>query len=437
MRARLFAVFGLALSSACGSSTKLLGHPIHQPIAIVVRVSDEVANNDDGGAVAAMVDAMVDGLRQRGLDGQVYAAPDEHPPAPRIEVRVGTADPGSSERRGAGKLAAVGGALGRAPIVGFVGGVLWMSGAGSVQIDCWVYEEGRSRPSFHESYSRTLLGDSKSAASAGESLGRAIMESVFRDSAPTESPDPVPDEVPPIEASKPLPPQGHLPPEAIKRVVREHYAAIERCYAAGLAENPALEGHLRARFVIDTDGDVASIDNAGSNLPDPVARCVLSEVADMTFPKPEGGSVTVLYPFVLEPDSASDGVPRSEASKTVRSASASGPASSSAPSSTAETKTASGRLPPDVIQRVVRDHYPAFRNCYEAGLTRNPNLKGRVSVAFVIGRDGKVTNVDDRGSDLPDPAVVRCVVSRFSSLIFPPPEGGIVTVVYPIMLEPG
>jgi hypothetical protein len=99
--------------------------------------------------------------------------------------------------------------------------------------------------------------------------------------------------------------------------------------------------------------------------------------------------------------------------------------------------TVSGRLPPEVIQRIVRQNYGRFRMCYEQGLGRNPNLQGRVSARFVIGRDGSVSNVSNGGSDLPDSGVVSCVLSAFYGLSFPQPEGGIVTVVYPIMLEPG
>lgn len=99
--------------------------------------------------------------------------------------------------------------------------------------------------------------------------------------------------------------------------------------------------------------------------------------------------------------------------------------------------TVSGRLPPEVIQRIVRQNFGRFRMCYEQGLGRNPNLEGRVSVRFVIGRDGSVSNVANGGSDLPDSGVVSCVVSAFYGLSFPQPEGGIVTVVYPIMLAPG
>jgi len=99
--------------------------------------------------------------------------------------------------------------------------------------------------------------------------------------------------------------------------------------------------------------------------------------------------------------------------------------------------TVNGRLPPEVIQRIVRQNYGRFRLCYENGLRNNPNLQGRVSVRFVIGRDGSVSNVGNAGSDLPDPAVVSCITRAYYGLSFPQPEGGIVTVVYPIMFTPG
>jgi len=96
-----------------------------------------------------------------------------------------------------------------------------------------------------------------------------------------------------------------------------------------------------------------------------------------------------------------------------------------------------GRLPPEVIQRIVRQNFGRFRLCYENGLRTNPNLAGRVSVKFVIDRSGAVTTSSDGGSDLPDQGVVGCVVRGFGNLSFPQPEGGIVTVVYPIIFNPG
>ncbi len=101
-----------------------------------------------------------------------------------------------------------------------------------------------------------------------------------------------------------------------------------------------------------------------------------------------------------------------------------------------ETKVG-GRLPPEVIQRVVRQNFGRFRMCYQNGLQGNPNLQGRVSVRFVIGTDGAVGSAANGGSDLPDSAVVSCVVHAFYGVSFPQPEDGIVTVTYPIMFTPG
>lgn len=99
--------------------------------------------------------------------------------------------------------------------------------------------------------------------------------------------------------------------------------------------------------------------------------------------------------------------------------------------------TVSGRLPKEVIQRIVRQNFGRFRLCYEKGLATNPNLEGRVSVRFVINRDGSVSNAGNGGSSLPDSGVVDCTIRGFYGLSFPKPEGGIVTVTYPIMFSPG
>jgi len=101
------------------------------------------------------------------------------------------------------------------------------------------------------------------------------------------------------------------------------------------------------------------------------------------------------------------------------------------------TAQVSGRLPPEVIQRIVRQNFGRFRLCYENGLRSSPNLQGRVAVRFIIGRDGAVSNVGNGGSDLPDSAVVSCVQHAFFGLSFPQPENGIVTVTYPIVFTPG
>ena len=92
----------------------------------------------------------------------------------------------------------------------------------------------------------------------------------------------------------------------------------------------------------------------------------------------------------------------------------------------------SGRVPPEVIQRIVRQNFGRFRRCYLEGLARSPHLQGRVSVRFVIGRDGSVTASENAGSDLPDIRTIECVVRATTGLSFPAPDGGTITVTYPI-----
>jgi peptidyl-prolyl cis-trans isomerase A (cyclophilin A) len=113
-----------------------------------------------------------------------------------------------------------------------------------------------------------------------------------------------------------------------------------------------------------------------------------------------------------------------------------------------------GSLPPQLIQQVVRDNLGALRTCYEEGLRRNSNLTGKISTKFVIELDGHVSSAvelhaaaapgpqDNETAKptleprFPDSAVVDCVLSKFASITFPQPQGGIVTVIYPILFAP-
>lgn len=127
----------------------------------------------------------------------------------------------------------------------------------------------------------------------------------------------------------------------------------------------------------------------------------------------------------------------------------------------------SGKLPKEAIQRVIRQSFGVIRECYEAGLARNPKLTGRIAMRFVISRDGGVDHLGvashpspktpaeledlqflihtngglpasrDGHPAMADLQVVQCVENVFRLLKFPKPEGGIVTVLYPIVFSPG
>ncbi|MFO0555894.1 MAG: AgmX/PglI C-terminal domain-containing protein [Polyangiaceae bacterium] len=94
----------------------------------------------------------------------------------------------------------------------------------------------------------------------------------------------------------------------------------------------------------------------------------------------------------------------------------------------------SGKLPPEVIQRVVRSRFDDFRGCQRRA-AGDPS--GTVRVRFVIEEDGSVRDVEDAGSDLADPSVVACVERAFEAMKFPAPTGGTIEVVYPVLLGRG
>lgn len=95
----------------------------------------------------------------------------------------------------------------------------------------------------------------------------------------------------------------------------------------------------------------------------------------------------------------------------------------------------SGRLPPEAIQRVVRQSFGRLRLCYERGLLHSPDLEGRIAVKFVIDRDGQVTMASVAERSLEDASVAACVARAYEAMSFPKPEGGIVTVVYPVVFS--
>ena len=100
------------------------------------------------------------------------------------------------------------------------------------------------------------------------------------------------------------------------------------------------------------------------------------------------------------------------------------------------TAISCNRIPPEIIQRVVRGSLGRFRACYADGLKKDPTLAGRVVTKFVIARDGSVAAASDGGSDLPDESVRTCVQRAFESLEFPANADSVATVTYPIVMSP-
>ncbi|APR78268.1 Hypothetical protein A7982_03615 [Minicystis rosea] len=117
--------------------------------------------------------------------------------------------------------------------------------------------------------------------------------------------------------------------------------------------------------------------------------------------------------------------------------------------SAAALESTAGRISGSVWQRAVRAGNEAWKRCHEAGLRRDPSLRGAVRVRFVVAPDGTVAEAVDIDHAPPDPlafappltaaplrdaAVSACVVEAFRKLSFPKPEGGAFSAIYAVEL---
>jgi len=85
-----------------------------------------------------------------------------------------------------------------------------------------------------------------------------------------------------------------------------------------------------------------------------------------------------------------------------------------------------GSMDPDVIRRILREHIPQFRYCYQKELDRRAgrDVSGTIGLIFTIGASGSVSKAGvDQTSGLPG-TVKKCVVRVLKGIRFPRPLGG-------------
>lgn len=94
-----------------------------------------------------------------------------------------------------------------------------------------------------------------------------------------------------------------------------------------------------------------------------------------------------------------------------------------------------GGLDPDIIAEIIKRYLPQIQNCYEQQLTLKPNLKGKVTMSFIIGPNGTVKKATIAETTLHDTATEKCITDRVMTWVFPKPKGGgTVGVKYPFLL---
>jgi TonB family protein len=95
---------------------------------------------------------------------------------------------------------------------------------------------------------------------------------------------------------------GVLDSSAIAKVVSRRKGAIKSCYEKQLKRNPKLAGKVKVQFTILQSGRVSNARVLEDTTGDPaVGKCIVSGMQRWRFPKPDGGDVTVAFPFVFAP----------------------------------------------------------------------------------------------------------------------------------------
>ncbi len=84
-----------------------------------------------------------------------------------------------------------------------------------------------------------------------------------------------------------------------------------------------------------------------------------------------------------------------------------------------------GSIDPDILRRLLREHIPQFRYCYQEELGRNKNLKGILDLDFTINKNGKISAADVVAKNGKfSSAGVGCIKSVLKRIPFPKPKGG-------------
>ncbi|WP_373045501.1 AgmX/PglI C-terminal domain-containing protein [Vulgatibacter sp.] len=91
----------------------------------------------------------------------------------------------------------------------------------------------------------------------------------------------------------------------------------------------------------------------------------------------------------------------------------------------------------ELVRKVVHSHHSQLKYCYESELVRQPNMSGKITVKWVIGSQGRVTQVSTVSSSLNNARVASCINARVKSWNFPAPKGGgIAVITYPFVFRP-
>lgn len=90
----------------------------------------------------------------------------------------------------------------------------------------------------------------------------------------------------------------------------------------------------------------------------------------------------------------------------------------------------------DMIRRKVLGYLPELEEVYSAAYRRNPEIKGKLVVRFLVGPSGTVHRANPAESSFSDEALIASVLERIRRWTFDPTAGRTVDVLYPFVFVP-
>lgn len=184
-------------------------------------------------------------------------------------------------------------------------------------------------------------------------------------------------------------------------------------------------GAVAARFSVDANGDVTgarvtetSIENAGVN------QCLLDELLTQSFgaqSAPTDNSFTFVFRLT-------DPLSEQDRKHLLKKADREHEALKIMPES-------KGSIDLGHVAEVVQARYPLYAHCYRDSIRRRGESRGLVRFRLHIDATGRVSEIEDEGSVLPDPFAVDCMAEAFYLMHFDAPDGPGAVVRYSMELQ--
>lgn len=94
-----------------------------------------------------------------------------------------------------------------------------------------------------------------------------------------------------------------------------------------------------------------------------------------------------------------------------------------------------GQVNKNDVNMVIKGEMSRFKTCYQREYAKNPDLAGKVTLRFMINKEGKVEGAEVKDSTLKNVLVERCMLKQIYGISFPKPGDKPVIISYPFVFS--